>query len=83
MIVQVEGGYMRKALATAFVIAASFVGCGGTPTPVAGTHTVVGEASYTVSAPHLVVPTTGPQGEPDGPSTPHPSGCHSTLCWPQ
>jgi hypothetical protein len=44
---------MRKALVTALVIAGSFVGCGGTPGPVAATHTVAGEASPAQAAPSV------------------------------
>jgi hypothetical protein len=42
---------MRKALVTALVIAGSFVGCGGTPAPVAARHTVAGEASPAQATP--------------------------------
>jgi hypothetical protein len=78
---------MRKALVTAFVIAGGFAGCANTPPPpVAATHTVVGEASFTPTRfvpvvsvsidPIIDVAGPNPHG-PDGP------GCHGSNCVPE
>src|SRR5438045_709940 len=60
-----DGGFMRKALLTAFVLAGGFVGCAAAPPPAPATHVVVGEASV-ISAPifHPPVQDPGPTGDP-------------------
>jgi hypothetical protein len=80
-----DGGFMRKALVTAFVIAGGFVGCAGTPPPAPATHVVVGEASYVPVAIHSVVADDGDHSDTDGVHGGGPPKCprYDPTCIPQ